>query len=74
MTDKKDKQNIGKAVKADVSNNELLTEIKEKKKKILDLKIDFRLGKLKNPHEINILRKEIARLATKLNLKKFIKK
>lgn len=74
MTDKKDKQKTEKVVKTDLNENESITEIKEKKRKMLDLRIDLRMGKLKNPHEINLLRKEIARLETKLNLKKFIKK
>lgn len=55
------------------SDQEIMEEVEEKKRKLLDLKINLRLGKLKNPNEIRALRKEIARLKTKLSLSRFVR-
>jgi len=46
--------------------------IQDKVKELLNMRIDHRLGKLKNPKQIKKARREIARMKTKISLERFI--
>lgn len=72
MADKKIEEPENKKAVVSQEGLEIDTEIREKEQKLFDLKIDLRLGKLKNPNEIKSVRRDIARLKTKKNLNKFI--
>ncbi|MEX0616222.1 MAG: 50S ribosomal protein L29 [Candidatus Woykebacteria bacterium] len=47
--------------------NELKELLLKGQKDLVDLRIQNTTRKLKNPHEINLKRKEIARIITKMN-------
>ncbi len=50
--------------------NELEARLKESRTKLHDLRLGQAVGKLKNPHEITMLRRDIARTLTFMNQKK----
>ncbi len=64
MADKKVKDIISDK---SLGTNEMLVEVSTKLQKV---SLDRQLGKLKNVNEIKVLRREIARLKTKLRLEK----
>ena len=66
------KETTEKKIEVNKKKSERQSEIQEKESKLLDLRIDLKMGKLKNPNEIRKLRKEIAQLKTKISLEKFI--
>jgi large subunit ribosomal protein L29 len=56
-----------------LEEKELLHRLSELKEKLIQLKIDLKLGKVKNVREMSILKKDIARVKTILK-QKFNKK
>ena len=53
-----------------LSNKELEEKLKEAKKNLQELRFKLSLGKLKNPHQIKLTKKAIARILTILNERK----
>ncbi len=51
---------------ASANRTELETKLKESRAKLRALQFDKELGKVKNPHEITMLKKDIARVLTLL--------
>ena len=52
---------------------ELHKKLKELRKKLIKLKHDHILGKLKNPNQIKFVKKDIARILTLINQRKLKK-
>ena len=73
--DDKNKQSNDKQTKVKIKQNsgdDLHKEINDKQEKLASLTIDHKLGKLKNLNELKMVRRDIARLKTKLSLAKFV--
>jgi len=53
----------------EMTNDELVSQIKELQDESLKLKIQVKTGQIKNPVRINDIRKDIARIKTQQNAK-----
>jgi ribosomal protein L29 len=52
-----------------LSNTALLQKLEEARSSLVDLRFKKAGSQLKNPHELSIVRKDIARILTTLNMK-----
>ena len=55
---------------ATATQKELETRVAETRAKLRDLRFEKAVGKVKNAHELTVLRKDIARMLTFINMKK----
>lgn len=70
-TETKKRKNEKKVIPVDPTND-IKETLKGKQETLLSLKLDHRLGKLKNHNEIKQVRREVARLKTKIRLVEFL--
>lgn len=68
----KDVKTTAKKKETKKGNTDLVLDLQSKNEKLASLKLDHKLGKLKNPNEIKKIRREIAKMKTKMSLESFI--